>query len=346
MRLPRPSWKACSKPCRDWRKIRTSGSSFSPARGGAFCSGGDVKSMAEGSASQNFEDAVQRLRGRMEVARLLHEIEKPTIAMVNGVAAGAGLSLALACDLRIAARRARFVTAFAKVGFSGDFANRLIESDPYGVLTYGDAASLSPGSRHLLEALARLSEKDPWFRSGRWELPALGMLARPDMIQSFRAILNSSTANFGLRSVVVDALAAGPPMPAMLPDLVAVLASEQLPFAQRAGAMTALERLGQSGTNALVAFCKCNPPLTGSALHLHTLIIAHRFLADFTAGDVFVEEVTRSCSSATRKEAHRRSRRPCSNRSPRGSTGSVKRAKSRRSARFWGAISLMRCSLL
>jgi 2-(1,2-epoxy-1,2-dihydrophenyl)acetyl-CoA isomerase len=89
--------------------------------GRAFCSGGDVKSMAEGSASQNFEDAVQRLRGRMEVARLLHEIEKPTIAMVNGVAAGAGLSLALACDLRIAARSARFVTAFAKVGFSGDF---------------------------------------------------------------------------------------------------------------------------------------------------------------------------------------------------------------------------------
>ena len=170
---------------------------------------------------------------------------------------------------------------------SPDNANRLIESDPYGVLTYGDAASLSPGSRrYLLEALARLSEKDPWFRSGRWKSPALGMLARPDMIESFRAILNSSTANFGLRSLVVDALAAGPPMPAMLPVLVATLADEQLPFAQRSGAMTALERLGQAGWNALVGFCKGNPPLTENALRLRTLIIAHRFSADFAAADV------------------------------------------------------------
>jgi 2-(1,2-epoxy-1,2-dihydrophenyl)acetyl-CoA isomerase len=57
----------------------------------------------------------------MEVSRLLHEIPKPTIAMVNGAAAGAGLAMALACDLRIASESARFITAFAKVGFSGDF---------------------------------------------------------------------------------------------------------------------------------------------------------------------------------------------------------------------------------
>jgi len=89
--------------------------------GRGFCAGGDVKSMAEGSSQLGVEDAVQRLRGRMEVSRLLHEIPKPTIAMVNGPAAGAGLSMALACDLRIAAQSARFITAFAKVGFSGDF---------------------------------------------------------------------------------------------------------------------------------------------------------------------------------------------------------------------------------
>jgi 2-(1,2-epoxy-1,2-dihydrophenyl)acetyl-CoA isomerase len=90
--------------------------------GRAFCAGGDVKSMAEGGGPElTVNDAIVRLRSRMEVSRLLHEIPKPTIAMVNGPAAGAGLSLALACDLRIAGTSARFVTAFANVGFSGDF---------------------------------------------------------------------------------------------------------------------------------------------------------------------------------------------------------------------------------
>ena len=89
--------------------------------GRGFCAGGDVQSMAEGSSQLRLDDAVQRLRARMEVSRLLHTIPKPTIAMVNGPAAGAGLALALACDLRVAAESARLITAFAKVGFSGDF---------------------------------------------------------------------------------------------------------------------------------------------------------------------------------------------------------------------------------
>src|SRR5213596_3944747 len=91
--------------------------------GRAFCSGGDVKAMAEGRefGGTTLEEKAQALRSRMEVSRWLHEMPKPTIAMVRGAAAGAGLSLALACDLRVAADGARFGTAFARVGYSGDF---------------------------------------------------------------------------------------------------------------------------------------------------------------------------------------------------------------------------------
>ena len=89
--------------------------------GRAFCAGGDVKSMAEGGERRSTAEATAHLRSRMEVSRILHELPKPTIAMINGPAAGAGLAFALACDLRIAGASARLVTAFVKVGLSGDF---------------------------------------------------------------------------------------------------------------------------------------------------------------------------------------------------------------------------------
>jgi 2-(1,2-epoxy-1,2-dihydrophenyl)acetyl-CoA isomerase len=89
--------------------------------GRAFCAGGDVKSMAEGGERRSAAEATAHLRSRMEVSRILHELPKPTIAMINGPAAGAGLAFALACDLRIAGASAKLVTAFVKVGLSGDF---------------------------------------------------------------------------------------------------------------------------------------------------------------------------------------------------------------------------------
>ena len=89
--------------------------------GRGFCAGGDVTAMASGEAVSGMQDPVKRLRQQEEASRLLHEMSKPTIAMINGACAGAGLSVALACDVRIAAESARLGSAFARVGFSGDF---------------------------------------------------------------------------------------------------------------------------------------------------------------------------------------------------------------------------------
>jgi len=98
--------------------------------GGAFCAGGDVKGFAAGAAASaavggggelSMEQRVHGLRVGMEVSRWLHEMPKPTLAVIPGPAAGAGLSLALACDLRIAVETAKFTTAFAKIGLAGDY---------------------------------------------------------------------------------------------------------------------------------------------------------------------------------------------------------------------------------
>ena len=91
--------------------------------GRGFCAGGDMKARATGERPPpaSPEAGADALRARMECSRLLHEMPKPTLAMLNGVAAGAGMALALACDMRIAGESARMTTAFAKMGFSGDF---------------------------------------------------------------------------------------------------------------------------------------------------------------------------------------------------------------------------------
>ena len=101
--------------------------------GRAFCAGGDLKAMVAGrdavlgadderSPAANFARGVETLRAsQRSTSYVLHTMPKPTIAMVNGHAVGAGLSLALACDLRVASEQAKLGTVFRNVGFSGDF---------------------------------------------------------------------------------------------------------------------------------------------------------------------------------------------------------------------------------
>ena len=90
--------------------------------GNAFCAGGDLKDMAErDNEKETTQEKTNNLRRMMETSRILHEMPTPTIAVLPGAAAGAGLSLALACDIRIASENAKITTAFAKAGFPGDF---------------------------------------------------------------------------------------------------------------------------------------------------------------------------------------------------------------------------------
>lgn len=94
--------------------------------GKGFCAGGDVKGMAasgDGTVGDSTIDGAihrQRLNQRATAGKL-YKMPKPTIAALPGAAAGAGLSLALACDMRIMSSNAIMTTAFARVGFSGDY---------------------------------------------------------------------------------------------------------------------------------------------------------------------------------------------------------------------------------
>lgn len=90
--------------------------------GRGFCAGGDVSAMSGGTGARStLEERVDRQRVIHQLPWLLHDIPKVTIAAVNGAAVGAGLGIALSCDLVFASERARFGTAFAKVGLGGDF---------------------------------------------------------------------------------------------------------------------------------------------------------------------------------------------------------------------------------
>lgn len=88
--------------------------------GRAFCAGGDIKSM-EKRNQLPFEHRVETLRKMHLIPQMMRSCPKVIIAMLNGPAFGAGLGLAMSCDLRIAARSAKFGVAFGKIGYSGDF---------------------------------------------------------------------------------------------------------------------------------------------------------------------------------------------------------------------------------
>src|SRR5580698_6757338 len=106
---------------KEWSRDPAIGAIVVTGSGRAFCAGGDVSMMAREDDTTSLEHKIDGLRDMQHISWLLYSSPKVTIASVNGFAMGAGLGIALACDLRIASSAAKFGTAYAKVGFGGDF---------------------------------------------------------------------------------------------------------------------------------------------------------------------------------------------------------------------------------
>ena len=87
--------------------------------GGHFCSGGDLRQLAT-RRELPIEERRAKLEGLHDLVRAVRDCRKPVIAAVEGAAAGAGLSLALACDMLVAAKNAVFSVAYVKVGLTPD----------------------------------------------------------------------------------------------------------------------------------------------------------------------------------------------------------------------------------
>ena len=104
--------------CKEDHELRAC---FFSGEGDAFSAGGDVKDMAKREDNSSLQEKTNSLRRIMGVSELLYSLPIPTISIINGPAAGAGFAIALACDMRVATENAKFVTAFSKIAFSGDF---------------------------------------------------------------------------------------------------------------------------------------------------------------------------------------------------------------------------------
>jgi 2-(1,2-epoxy-1,2-dihydrophenyl)acetyl-CoA isomerase len=92
---------------------------------GAFCSGADVRNFTEeldNGGPEGLSDHLRELADALhrDVVMGIRRLDKPVVAAINGVAAGAGFSLALACDIRVASSDARFLLAYANIGCTAD----------------------------------------------------------------------------------------------------------------------------------------------------------------------------------------------------------------------------------
>jgi enoyl-CoA hydratase/carnithine racemase len=116
-----PALRHMIKQCGDDPQV---GALLITGAGNAFCAGGDVKGMGTNAIRTDtpIEERIAELRTKQRtLTGALVAVRKPTIAALPGPAAGAGLALALACDIRLAGESAIMATGYARIGLTGDY---------------------------------------------------------------------------------------------------------------------------------------------------------------------------------------------------------------------------------
>ena len=206
--------------CRDLNRDETVRAVVVTGAGGNFCSGADVGPQAARATGATPVVPLRNMRRIKESAMALHELQHPTVAKVRGVAAGAGLNLALGCDLVYASDNARFSEIFARRGLSIDFGGSwvlprrvglhrakelallaevidAVEADRIGLVNRGlPDADLDA---HVDDVVARITAGPPLALSMSKALLNHG--AQTSMSQALEAEGHAQATNFGTNDV-------------------------------------------------------------------------------------------------------------------------------------------------
>jgi hypothetical protein len=174
--------------------------------------------------------------------------------------------------------------------FDQRFAGAVIAADPYGLLRYGDADSLSVDQgRQLLSALRRLQVEDPYFRAEDWESHSARGLAHPELREEIREILLAEDANIHLRTLLLEAIRGTNVAGTLVDDLRAMmLGAEGRPFSfrERHDAAQALIELGQSTMDWAAIIARLNEMGDYDSTRLALEIMGYIGYPLFTAAQV------------------------------------------------------------
>ncbi|EHA2458952.1 hypothetical protein JKI42_001443 [Salmonella enterica] len=170
--------------------------------------------------------------------------------------------------------------------FLPQYANVFIQADPYGVLTYGDAASLSTVDKQsLLVALSKLSESDPWFRNHGFSSNLNGFVSE-EMEAHLRLIIHDPKSRFSLRMLILESLSVTTPILSLNQDLIDVVKSERHSYAEKEEAITALIHSGLSGIKEVVGIYSELKEINHDSIRLRNHIIQLLYKDYFSALDV------------------------------------------------------------